>query len=65
MAAAIFEGAAFFNLIAYLIEGQPFSPIAAAALLFFMMLQFPTAGRIEDWVERNIQTVDQMHAQRT
>ncbi len=49
--AALFEGAAFFNLIAYMIEGQVLSLVVAAILLLFMILLFPTVSRVHDWLE--------------
>jgi hypothetical protein len=49
---ALIEGAAFFQIIAYLIEGQAASLIAAAILLVLMVLQIPHRARVEAWIER-------------
>lgn len=49
---AIPEGAAFFNLVAYLIEGNWVSLGVVGGLLLMMLAQFPTQGRFENWVRR-------------
>lgn len=48
---ALLEGAAFFNLIAYLLEGRWWSLAVTAALVAFMLASYPTRGRIRQWVE--------------
>ena len=48
---AILEGAALFNVVAYLIEGHWWSLAAAAGLLAVMLASFPTRGRLRRWVE--------------
>ena len=50
--AAIFEGAAFFNLVAYMIEGQTFNLATAAVLVVFILLQFPSVGGVQDWLDQ-------------
>jgi hypothetical protein len=51
MRSALLEGAAFFQLIAYLIEGQPWSLGVGLGLLVVLLTQFPTRGGVEWWVE--------------
>lgn len=46
----LLEGGAFANLIGYMVEGNPVSLYVAGALVLIMVTQFPTPGRIEDWV---------------
>ena len=48
---ALLEGAAFFNLIAYIIEGQWFSLVTAGFLLLLMGMMFPTVRALESWIE--------------
>jgi hypothetical protein len=48
--AAMLEGATFFNLIAYLQEGDPTSLVAAGLLLAAMLRLFPTRGGVENFL---------------
>jgi hypothetical protein len=50
IAAAMLEGATFFNLIAYLQEGDTTSLVAAALLLAAMLRLFPTRGGVENFL---------------
>jgi len=50
--AALLEGACFFLLIAYLVEGQRVAPLMAGTLLVMLIFRMPTRGRVEAWVER-------------
>jgi hypothetical protein len=48
--AAPLEGAAFFQLIAYRIEGLPVSLGVAAGLFVCLLMLFPTQAGVERWV---------------
>jgi hypothetical protein len=48
---ALLEGAAFFNLIAYLLEGHWWSFLVIAALLAWMLASFPTRSRLRQWID--------------
>jgi hypothetical protein len=48
---ALLEGAAFFNLVAYMVEKQWWTITIVAALLFWMLLAFPTRTRVTQWLE--------------
>jgi hypothetical protein len=50
--AAIDEGAAFFALVAYLIEKNPIALAMAVALIAGVIARFPTTGRVERWIEQ-------------
>lgn len=50
--AALLEGAAFSNLVAFLLEGQWLSLGAAAVMLAVMMMDFPTVRSVGGWLER-------------
>jgi hypothetical protein len=50
--AALFEGAAFFLLVAYLVERSPWSLAAAIVMIIGVALHFPTQQRVADWIER-------------
>lgn len=56
VACAPLEGAAFFNLIAYMLEGQALSLIVAGMLMLLMAVRFPTTGGAEDWVANALRT---------
>jgi hypothetical protein len=49
---AMLEGAAFLNLIAYMLEGKALSLAAAAVLVLLMIAAYPTEGRVRGWLER-------------
>jgi hypothetical protein len=48
--AALAEGAAFFLLIAYLLEGQLVSLAGAAVMLALVLVRFPTRPGLEGWL---------------
>jgi hypothetical protein len=48
---AMLEGAAFFALIAYLLEGHWLALGVAIAALALLLSQFPTRGRLENWAD--------------
>jgi hypothetical protein len=50
--AAMDEGAAFFALVAYLIEKNPIALALALVLIAGVIARFPTAGRVERWIEQ-------------
>ncbi len=52
IAGAIIEGAAFFLLIAYLIEGSFMALGVAVAMVVLLASHFPTAGSLISWIER-------------
>jgi hypothetical protein len=50
--AAINEGAAFLALVAYLLEKNPIALAMAVVLIAGVIARFPTAGRVERWIEQ-------------
>ena len=48
---AMLEGAAFFNLVANMVERQWWSLAVVGVLLFLMAISFPTFPRVESWVQ--------------
>lgn len=48
---AMLEGAAFFLLVAYLMEQSPLSLIAVAPLIVAIVLHWPTTSGIIHWIE--------------
>lgn len=48
---ALLEGAAFFNIIALIIEHNWWSLAIAGGLVFWMLAMFPTRTRVDQWVE--------------
>lgn len=48
---ALLEGAAFFNLVVFLVEGSPISLAVSVVLLIFMASHVPTRARIMNWID--------------
>lgn len=46
---ALLEGAALFNLVAYMSDGQVWTFGVVAALLAIMAIRFPSQGKFEEW----------------
>ncbi|MCL4207875.1 MAG: hypothetical protein KJ000_35770 [Pirellulaceae bacterium] len=61
-ACALLEGAAFFALVALMIEHHVASLIVAAALLAGILLSFPTLAATEDWIEQQQRRIDEHRA---
>ena len=59
---AILEGAAFFNLAAYMIEAQPISLGFTVVLLIAMVFNFPTREKLESWVRAELATIEQLRS---
>lgn len=57
---AILEGAAFFSLTSYIVEQNPLSLIAASILLVVLLLQFPTASRVEERIDSDLLVAEQL-----
>lgn len=51
---AIIEGAAFFLLVAYMMEASPLSIGLAVVLVVLLALHFPTAGGMISWIEQQL-----------
>jgi hypothetical protein len=56
---AALEGATFFLVIVYYLEGTPLSLLLAVVLIVALALHFPTAPRVERWVETQRQLAEQ------
>lgn len=48
---ALYEGAAFFNLVAYMLEGQMYSLAVAVVLIAAIVMSLPTVGGVQDWID--------------
>ena len=57
IAAALLEGPCFLALFAYLNEGHTASLAVAGICLLGILARFPTAGRLTDWLERQLQLI--------
>jgi hypothetical protein len=55
--AAFAEGACFFNLIAYMIEGSPYALAMAGLLVLTILMRFPTVNGVADWLESETRRV--------
>jgi hypothetical protein len=59
VSAAVLEGAAFFNLIAYLLEGDVVSLVVVGLLLAVMLVRFPTNNRAERFLSEQLELLRQ------
>lgn len=57
---AILEGAAFMNLVAYIIEAQPLNLAIAIFLVLTMMFSFPTRDNLERFVREQMDEIEQL-----
>ncbi|QDU39419.1 hypothetical protein Mal4_37640 [Maioricimonas rarisocia] len=48
---ALLEGAAFFNIVACILEHNWWSLAVAGGLVFWMLARFPTRSGVEQWIE--------------
>jgi hypothetical protein len=60
VAAAMLEGAAFFAVTAFMIGRQSLALYVAMALVVLILSQFPTAPRLESWLETELTNIHQM-----
>jgi hypothetical protein len=58
--AAIFEGCAFFALIAYIIEQSPIALVTAIVMTFGVALHFPTRSGVTHWIEDQLAAIEQL-----
>jgi hypothetical protein len=61
---AILEGAAFFNLVAYMLERQDVGLATVGLLLGAMLLKFPTRGKLESWLADEMKSIDELRGLR-
>lgn len=57
VAAAFAEGACFFNLVAYMIDGSPYTLAMAGLLVLTILMRFPTENGVVEWLEREMRLV--------
>jgi hypothetical protein len=61
---AILKGAAFFNLVAYMIERQDVSLAIVGLLLAAMLVKFPTRGKVEGWLADETRSLAELRSLR-
>jgi hypothetical protein len=59
---AILEGAAFYNVLAYMLERQQISLVMVGLLLAAMLLKFPTRGGLESWLAAEMKSLDELRS---
>lgn len=59
IAVAILEAAAFFLVLAFLLERNPLALAAAVLLMIVIAAHFPTQTRAVEWVERQLRQLDE------
>ena len=57
VAAGLLEGGAMLAIIAYFLEGETISLIAAAIMIALLLLLLPTSGTFTDWVRTEMQMI--------
>lgn len=62
LAAALIEGAAFFLIIAYLIEGSPWALGAAIAMIVAIALHIPMTGYTAGWIADQLRQIEDERA---
>jgi hypothetical protein len=62
--AAILESGAFFAAIAYMVERNPLALATAIVLLGALAARFPTADRINAWLDRQLGLLQEERRQR-
>ena len=50
----LLEGGAFFAVIASMLERNPIALVTAIVLLAHLVARFPTADRVNDWLDRQL-----------
>jgi uncharacterized membrane protein len=60
--ASVLEGAAFFNAVAFMIEGDLLTVIAAGLSALGIVSQFPTITRVVNWVEDQLERLKEDRA---
>ena len=58
--AAILEGGAFGNLVAYMLDGQIYSLVLAVLGIIGILAGFPTRRGVDEWLERQLRRVKEM-----
>lgn len=57
VAGALLEGAGFFNLVAYMLEGNPLNLGAAAVMIAVILSGMPSLHRVAEWIDRQQQGI--------
>lgn len=60
IAMALLEGAAFYNLISYMMERQPFTLAVVGMLLLALVMNFPTRRGLEKWLAEETKSIAEM-----
>lgn len=60
IAMALLEGAAFYNLISYMMERQPFTLAVVGMLLLALVMNFPTRRGLEKWLAQETKSIAEM-----
>jgi hypothetical protein len=64
VACALLEGAAFFNVVIYFLERQPFNLLIALALVLMILAHFPTTSCVTSWIEDETSEIDRLRSMR-
>lgn len=59
VAAALLEGATFFSLVAYMLEGSPLALVIAVLLIVGLGMHMPTRSTAAGWIERQTAALKQ------
>lgn len=61
---AILEGAAFLNLVAFMLEWQQVSLVMVGLLLGAMLAKFPTLGKVGSWLADEARIINELRSLR-
>jgi hypothetical protein len=61
---AILEGAAFYNLVAYMLERQQMNLVMVGLLMAAMLVKFPTHSELEKWLVDEMKSIDDIRSLR-
>jgi hypothetical protein len=61
---ALFEAAAFFGSVAYLLEARPLALAVSGAAIALLLLLFPTEGRVSAWLDQQLGALADLRMQR-
>jgi hypothetical protein len=62
ISAALLESAAFFNIVTYQSDRVPYTLAIVLLLLVGIAMMFPLRSFVEDWLDRELRTVNELRA---
>ena len=60
LGSAMLEGAAFGNLVAYMLDGQVYSLVLGIVFMLAILVTFPTRDGLEQWIDQQMRRVKEI-----